>query len=188
MEDHNSKSFLVGALLGGLLGGVGSVLFAPKAGKEIREELIDQYNHLGEKVKKIKRQGEELLHQGEELFTHHKKGRHHLCNVAMGAVLGSIIGAIAVLVLAPEMGKTLRETLEDQYDNIRHRAEEFMEGTRLKGHDAIEQIEDWKETLATLIDRLSSSHKNGNGHSKLDEIVRWANLGLSVWEQLQKRN
>jgi len=43
-DDHNinAKDFLMGALIGGIVGGITALLFAPKSGKELREDLNTQ--------------------------------------------------------------------------------------------------------------------------------------------------
>ena len=43
MSDQNSdfKSFLLGALIGGVVGTVTALLFAPKSGKELRRDIAD---------------------------------------------------------------------------------------------------------------------------------------------------
>jgi gas vesicle protein len=43
---NTSTKFLEGMLLGGVLGFVGGVLFAPKSGRELRKELVDGSDEL----------------------------------------------------------------------------------------------------------------------------------------------
>ncbi len=46
----NGKSFFLGAFLGGVVGGVSALLFAPKTGKKMRQELACKYEDVSEKA------------------------------------------------------------------------------------------------------------------------------------------
>ncbi|MBK9334897.1 MAG: YtxH domain-containing protein [Ignavibacteria bacterium] len=57
-EEKNTGSFITGLLTGSVLGGITALLFAPKSGKEFRQdisnkstELYDDANHLIVKAK-----------------------------------------------------------------------------------------------------------------------------------------
>ncbi|MFD2613324.1 YtxH domain-containing protein [Paenibacillus gansuensis] len=47
------KTFLVGTLVGGIIGSVTALLFAPKAGKELRSDIADSYNQAAEKTREV---------------------------------------------------------------------------------------------------------------------------------------
>lgn len=53
-ESINSKDFLLGTLVGGIVGALSALLLAPKAGKELREEITNQT--------------ETLRHKGGEIY------------------------------------------------------------------------------------------------------------------------
>ena len=55
MADHkvNAKNFLFGAAVGGLIGAVAALLFAPKSGKELRTDISEHAAAAAEKTKKI---------------------------------------------------------------------------------------------------------------------------------------
>jgi gas vesicle protein len=40
----SGPGFLFGALVGGLIGGIAALLFAPKSGEEMREDIAEQYH------------------------------------------------------------------------------------------------------------------------------------------------
>jgi gas vesicle protein len=50
MSEHNDN-FFKGLLLGGVIGAVAGILFAPKAGREIRQEISDETDKLVNKLK-----------------------------------------------------------------------------------------------------------------------------------------
>lgn len=45
----NSKDFLIGTLIGGIVGATTALFLAPKSGKELRDDLNTQANALKEK-------------------------------------------------------------------------------------------------------------------------------------------
>lgn len=49
----NGKDFFIGAVVGGVLGAMTALLFAPKTGRELRSDLSDQYGKISEKTVEI---------------------------------------------------------------------------------------------------------------------------------------
>lgn len=45
--------FLIGAVVGGVMGAVAALLLAPKSGKELRADIADQAQQLGSKTQKL---------------------------------------------------------------------------------------------------------------------------------------
>lgn len=52
MDKKEGKGLMLGALLGGLVGAAAGILFAPKSGKETREDLKNGADELARKAKK----------------------------------------------------------------------------------------------------------------------------------------
>lgn len=52
-NNMNGKDFLLGAVVGGLLGAATALLLAPKSGRELRSDISDQYHTISEKTQKI---------------------------------------------------------------------------------------------------------------------------------------
>ncbi|GIP33790.1 YtxH domain-containing protein [Paenibacillus sp. J2TS4] len=52
-DKMNGRDFVIGALVGGVIGAVTALLFAPKSGRELRSDLADQAQQLGDKTKQI---------------------------------------------------------------------------------------------------------------------------------------
>ena len=61
MRDNNSKAktFLLGALIGGAVGAVTALLFAPKRGRELRQDIIDSTNEMYDKAADLVNEGKQ---------------------------------------------------------------------------------------------------------------------------------
>lgn len=56
MEDNNSsysKGFLIGAVVGGAVGAVVALLFAPKSGRELRRDIADRTEDVVDKAQQM---------------------------------------------------------------------------------------------------------------------------------------
>jgi len=53
-QNKSSKSFIMGAIVGGIVGAVTALLLAPKSGKEMREDLNEQAAILKERSLQLK--------------------------------------------------------------------------------------------------------------------------------------
>lgn len=49
-EKNNNRTFWIGALVGGVVGGVTALLLAPKSGRELRQDLADGAKQVTEKT------------------------------------------------------------------------------------------------------------------------------------------
>ena len=62
---NSSTKFLEGLLLGGVLGFIGGILFAPKSGKELRQELADgsdeMYRQASTSISDFKDRGQQAV-------------------------------------------------------------------------------------------------------------------------------
>ncbi|AHM65399.1 YtxH domain-containing protein [Paenibacillus polymyxa] len=50
---ENYKSFIRGALAGSIAGSVAALLFAPKSGRELRQDITDQARHVSDKGQEL---------------------------------------------------------------------------------------------------------------------------------------
>ena len=76
MSDYKSnasssiQSFMIGALVGGAVGATVALLYAPKKGARLREDISDTFEDLSSRLSKLvkhaKDSGEELIHDGIE--------------------------------------------------------------------------------------------------------------------------
>lgn len=51
----NSKDFIIGALVGGIIGAATALFVAPKAGRELRNDITEQARYISEKTDKLRR-------------------------------------------------------------------------------------------------------------------------------------
>jgi gas vesicle protein len=76
-KENNGSNFFTGLLLGGIIGAVLGLLFAPQPGEQTREQLrgkVDEFVSLG---KSAWEEGKEAATQkGEELKTRFDQARH----------------------------------------------------------------------------------------------------------------
>jgi gas vesicle protein len=49
----DGKDFLMGAVVGGLFGAMAALLLAPKSGRELRQDISNQYETISEKTQQI---------------------------------------------------------------------------------------------------------------------------------------
>lgn len=182
-----ANGFLKGALIGGVVAGLTGLLLAPKAGSKIIEDILDTYENAQKNghdfVDTIKAKGASLSHylNGEEEEEDHS-------TLLIGGAIGAVIAALAVLLLAPDSGKNLKKILGKQYSGIRDKAEDYVSRVHEKGEDVMEEVNDWKETLGELVQKLSHRQKGKRRNSsKIDDILDLAHVGLNLYKQFQSR-
>ena len=169
MKDNNH--FMAGLLLGGVAAGLGALLLAPKSGKELMNDISDTYNDVAEKTGElsddVKHKTWHMLHPNSSCSTCTNESVTHF---AVGALSGAILGATSALFFAPKPGNELRKDIEETYES------------------AVEQGTEWKDEIANFIESLQKSVSPNNRNSKLNNIVQLANMGLHLWQNMQKRN
>lgn len=52
----NGKDFVIGVLIGGIIGAAAALLLAPKSGRELRNELTDSYQTVAKKTQELVKQ------------------------------------------------------------------------------------------------------------------------------------
>jgi gas vesicle protein len=68
----NTKSFFIGALLGGIAAGVAVALTTPKSGKEVRADLKDKSSELKESMQELLEEGKELTVKVKQVAVENK--------------------------------------------------------------------------------------------------------------------
>lgn len=191
MEDtleHNDM--LKGIIVGSCLGGLTALLLAPMSGKALRQEFTDCCNAVNEQTKEYY---DELTEQGHKIkeqackYAGWQEEHNDNSSMLLGGLFGSIVAAVAVLLLAPQNSKDLRKQLGKKYEEIRTKAEEMAEDFP---HQAGQKAEEWKNIFSSLVDNLTTSKMarkaSGKGKEAIDDIADWAMLGLKVFNALKK--
>ncbi|MFJ7744407.1 YtxH domain-containing protein [Peribacillus sp. NPDC097295] len=68
-DSINSKDFMIGALIGGMIGAATALFMAPKTGKELRSDFNEQAKSLSEKTKSLSEKTEKLRQAAMEKGT-----------------------------------------------------------------------------------------------------------------------
>lgn len=111
LKDKNETgSFLIGTLVGGLLGTATALLLAPKPGSELRQDLSDKCCEMSDLV-----QNWELL---KHSFAEEEKPSHFNTNLLIGGLIGGGLAAVTSLLLAPKSGKSLRKNIANTYEEL----------------------------------------------------------------------
>lgn len=106
---HEGTNFLIGTLVGGLVGTAAALLLAPKSGCELRQDLLDKYSELSESIdlEPIMRS----LRRAEEPKTGNT-------GLILGGIAGSVLGGVAAFMLATKSGKALRKDFTQKCKEI----------------------------------------------------------------------
>lgn len=59
----NGKDFLLGAVTGAVLGAVTALLLAPKTGRELRSDIVDQYHQVSQKGQELAGKAKQVAEQ-----------------------------------------------------------------------------------------------------------------------------
>jgi gas vesicle protein len=109
-DKNESGTFLIGTLIGGLLGTATALLLAPKSGSKLRQDLSDKCCEMSDAV-----QNWELL---KSTFQEAEKPPVISKNMIIGGIIGGGLAAATSLLLAPKVGKNLRKNIADAYQEI----------------------------------------------------------------------
>ena len=189
-QNKITNLFLVLAA-GGLLGATAGILLAPKKSRSLCDNLCDTYDDLSDKGHEV---AENLMDKGQEYVDNIRDTAHHYIgceeptsntNMVVGLVGGALLGAAAVYLLTRD---------SDEEEGLAHKF-------KAAGKSAAENLQsmDWMETakdvIETIAEKATGGQSNGRGkhaqsnlNGNLNEVLKWANMGLSVWQNLQKRS
>ena len=163
MTNHHQmhpKEFLVGAVIGSLLGGVSALLMAPSSGSKIRQNIKDAYCDLNHRThdcldsfERKKRclsklfssddssdwidcakDAYEKVSKGFKSITGREEVDNGYKDFVIGGIIGGVLGATAGLLLAPKSGENIRHDLSEAYHDISDRTHDFAHDINKKGH------------------------------------------------------
>lgn len=158
-KSSSNSNMLVSVAAAGILGATAALLLAPKAGNKLRKDIYDA--------------GCQAFDQCEE--------NNSKTPLIIGAIAGGLLGASLIYFLSN------RE--EAASNNI---------GSKIKsvGKTVVNNATDWIETAKDVVDNIHDKvhqfdeeveEKTEKASTSIDDIMEWAQLGLRVWNNIQKR-
>lgn len=99
-----NKGFLFGALAGGVLGSIAALLFAPKAGKELRHDISLQAQKVGDKTGEL---AKEIGNGAVSLADRTKQAATNVASNVKSFGRGRAAGVAAISGIAAEASKEL---------------------------------------------------------------------------------
>jgi len=181
-NDRITNLFLVIAA-GGVLGITAAVVLANRKPKNWRTELYDTCEDLSER-------GQEMAHdaveKGSEYVNNirekagswmdeHPTPKSHLLTGLLG---GALLGAATIYLLTKESEP---EGIATKFKTAGRNAADSLR--------SVDWMETAKEVFQLISDKVAPERENldANLQSKVDDVLKWANIGFSVWQNLQKR-
>ena len=94
-----------------------------------------------------------MIHQNQE----YKHPTNNILSVLVGTLIGGMLGALTIMLLAPQSGKETRSQIQKKGMELRHRANKMME-------DAMKQVR-------TKANKITMSIKNSEQLEHLSEAA-----------------
>ncbi|PLR79147.1 YtxH domain-containing protein [Bacillus sp. V3-13] len=168
-NDNNggtSRDFVLGAIIGGVVGAATALLLAPKSGKELRSDLNEQASMLKEKTNEY---CEAAMTKGSELATQAKEKTGQLRETAMakGGELASV---------AKQTTSSIAQQSTDLLNKVRGSKNSSESGSQAGDGAGVNTPDEYIASEAD-IDVLSETEnkgsiQTGNPEAKLEETKR----------------
>lgn len=195
MTHHgHTKEFIVGAVVGSLLGSVAALLTAPSAGKELRDDLHDVYDNLSDTTEKLAKRGRSIA---KDIGCHtcawtdkaksvmdgatktmkgwisEEEEEHVPRDLLIGGIVGGVIGAALGFLLAPKTGGDLREQVRDICDDMSERTQDFADQVSRKGRafakKSSSQANQWLSLAQDFVNHISEDAQE-KGENVIDSV------------------
>lgn len=193
MTNHSeSKNFVVGAVIGALLGTGAALLLAPKSGRKLRDDICETCSDLSESTqdmaecltkkgkclaKAINCEKDDLaekarciIHEVKNWFGKGKDEDHTARDLTAGVVAGAVIGTLAGLFLAPKSGSEVRQGIVDTYNDLSNRTEKFADRVTKQGRHFARNIEKgangWLSFAEDLVEQFA-----GNARETKEDLL-----------------
>ncbi len=173
-SNNEVSNLLLSAAAGGVLGAAAALLLAPKAGAQLRQDILDTYSDVSDKT-------QDLVDVASRYVSQPKRSSNGRLLLLIGAIGGGLLGASAGRLLSNN------EKLEPSFTRRMTQA----------GKSFAENSVDWIDTAKDVLNTLSQTiHQDGQQAEEADEeeeknplreVINWANLGFQVWQNLSKR-
>ncbi|WP_195571694.1 YtxH domain-containing protein [Paenibacillus sp. 1001270B_150601_E10] len=116
MASKNQQSFLIGALVGTIAGGVAALLFAPKPGRELRQDIAEGTKQATGKAQEVVKQVSErtvgFVESAKEKTAEWKQKLQSLREDDREDVLAQVSGVTGIELLDGEDEDTVVEAIE----------------------------------------------------------------------------
>jgi gas vesicle protein len=154
MKHSRTGKTIANIIAGTLIGSVAALLFAPKSGRQIRKEIAkqasqwsDQAAKLTDEATKVAKKQADRAHMPDiSKMTRRNKSTGGTGKMLLGIAIGSAVGAIAALLLAPKSGRQMRQQLKREADELGNRASNMARETadqaRSKAREMANEAED----------------------------------------------
>lgn len=119
-------------------------------------------------------------------------------HLLIGGAVGITVGCLIGLLIAPKSGQELRHDLCDVCGEISKRTGEMAHDVKESGLAAADLIgakaHEWLNTTRQVVEELSGNIQGKQGawrevkqllnHQRIDDVIDWATLGVSLWKRL----
>lgn len=116
MASKNQQSFLIGALVGTIAGGVAALLFAPKPGRELRQDIAEGTKQVTERAQDVVKQVSErtagFVESAKEKTAEWKQKLQSLREDDREDVLAQVSGVTGIELLDEEDEDMVVEAIE----------------------------------------------------------------------------
>lgn len=213
-ENLHTKEFLVGAVVGSLLGGVAALLTTPLTGREVREDVCEAYEHLSDKTHEFADKGKSLVKDlgcctddwackaKSALGCAKTVGKE--CSLDMeewtpkelliGGLVGCAIGAAMGILLAPKSGNKFRKEISDACGGFGEKTQEFADQLAERGKSFAKSTRSntskWLSLIQHFVEELTEDveEKGEKLMSHAKETVNNKRVGeLIDWAELGYR-
>ncbi len=199
-KKHSLNPFLVGGVLGSMLGGISGIILSPKTGQMLREHIAETYesmsDHTLELINSLNTKGEELkdllasqtdewaeksLEQTEKILEEVHLWAEELREAALEAreqaeELGSVPGYREKIDDILQWSDKAEEVANEISDEVKEWVESFRQGVqslKMRSQNSSEPFDE---------ERASSQSK-----PNVNDLIEWAALGINLWQSLKHK-
>ncbi|CAG9622119.1 YtxH domain-containing protein [Sutcliffiella rhizosphaerae] len=147
----NTKDFLIGTLIGGIVGATTALFLAPKSGRELREDITDQANQLKEKTDNWKAQATEFSNELAESA----KDKTNQLTKAISDQTQQVMDKVKHL--RENNGDVSKELQEQVQDIISEAATAIESGSEDLTDEVKKKLEDTKAALEDVEKKLTEN-------------------------------
>ncbi len=158
-----SSQLLISAVAGGILGATAALLLTTNSGTKLRRNIFETCKGIHPHTQEV------------------EKDKYSRASLCLGALAGCVLGAGLIYYL-----RSNREEIEE---SMGHKIKEASKAVVNNATDWIETAKDVVDTIHEKVHQFDEEVETEaeEASTNLNEILEWAQLGLRVWNNLQKR-